>query len=121
MDLTQALSSPATQVGDCVFEISPDFRPGMQAPVRFIVDEAQLDARMHAALAQLIELAQLPQLGDCVLGLPNADRDQGFPVGAALSMRYPDGMILPAAAGSEGGCGLRLLTSPLTERELSGR
>src|ERR1700736_4827457 len=36
-------------------------------------------------------------------------------------MRYPDGSLIPAAVGPDINCGLRLLTSPLSEDELTPR
>jgi tRNA-splicing ligase RtcB len=93
----------------------------MQVPIRLIADEALLERWLGSQqLEQLIELAALPGVAAQVVALPNLSEGES-PSGAAAAMRYPEGSLVPAAVGPDINCGLRLLSSPLSEDELTPR
>ena len=110
------------QVADCIYDLTPEFRAGMQVPVRLIADEELLERWMVSKqLDQLIELASLRGSTEHVVGLPNLNEGDDTPSGVVAAMSYPEGFVVPWAVGSDINCGLRLLTSAVPGRELTPR
>jgi len=111
-----------SQVAECIYDLSPEFRAGMQVPVRLIADEDLLERWMVSKqLDQLIELASLKGSAEQVVGLPNLNEGDDTPSGVVAAMDYPQGFVVPWAVGSDINCGLRLLTSAVPEREITPR
>lgn len=122
MDVTAALPSEAREIAECVYQIDPDVWPEMKVPVRIVADPVLMAEVMRGrAIQQLAELATLPGAWDCVVGFPNLSESWGFPTGAVLATEYPDGALVPSGVGPDVNCGLRLLTTPLSEPEVAPR
>ena len=125
---TLAVSSTAVRreelvpVDDFAFELPQGGRPGMRVPLRVYADDTLLSAILEGdAMAQLVNVATLPGVVECVYGMPDMHEGYGFPVGGVAATLLPDGVVSPGGVGFDINCGVRLLSLPLTRAELAER
>ena len=112
----------AVRVGDCVWDIPTTFRSDMRVPARIFADAPLFEAILTGeAVTQLLNVATLPGVHECVYGMPDMHDGYGFPVGGVAATRVSDGVVSPGGVGFDINCGVRLLALPLTRRELGGR
>lgn len=107
------------RVASCVYEVPQSFRADMLAPARVYADEELLGAMLQGeAMHQLLNVATLPGVTQCVYGMPDMHEGYGFPVGGVAATRMPHGVVSPGGVGFDINCGVRLLTTPLPRKEL---
>lgn len=114
-----------------VWEIACGFVPGMRGPARFFADErlahlciqeiSQVGGGFLPAVRQLANVATLPGLMGCSLGMPDIHSGYGFAVGsvAAIDLTNPEAVVSPGGVGFDINCGVRLLRVNMTEAELT--
>ncbi len=108
-----------TQVTAVEWEIPTTYRHDMRVPARFFASDAMLDAILNdRSLEQLVNVTTLPGIVGAALAMPDVHEGYGFPIGGVAATLLPDGVISPGGIGYDINCGVRLLTSALTEREL---
>lgn len=108
------------RVGEVEYEIPSTARPGMRVPARIFADEVLLAQMMRdRSLDQLLNVATLPGVVEAVLGMPDMHEGYGFPVGGVAAMDAQEGVISPGGIGFDINCGVRLLTSGLSQAELA--
>ncbi|HEX7019664.1 MAG TPA: RtcB family protein [Gemmatimonadaceae bacterium] len=106
-------------LGDDAYELPRRWRSDMRVSARIYADESLLEAMLRGeALTQLANIATLPGVVGCVYGMPDMHEGYGFPVGGVAATLMPDGVVSPGGVGFDINCGVRLLTLPLTRREL---
>ena len=110
------------EVGPRCFEIPAAYRADMRVPARIYADDVLLDAILAGdAPAQLVNVATLPGVVECVYGMPDMHEGYGFPVGGVAATELPDGVVSPGGVGFDINCGVRLLATPLTDSALGNR
>jgi len=93
---------------------------GMTVPARvFADDELWRQIQGDRSLEQLMNVATLPGVSGMVYGMPDMHQGYGFPVGGVAGTRADDGVISPGGVGYDINCGVRLLASRLTRREVA--
>ncbi|HLF17044.1 MAG TPA: RtcB family protein, partial [Candidatus Thermoplasmatota archaeon] len=116
---------PLRKVGEAVHEIPQDYRGQdgrlrMRVPGRIVAD-APLLASIKDDLApeQVANVAALPGIVGYSLAMPDIHWGYGFPIGGVAAFD-PDqgGVVSPGGVGFDINCGVRLLRTPLTERDL---
>jgi tRNA-splicing ligase RtcB len=109
-------------------EIAPSYKGGrgdlrMRVPGRIV---AQPDLLQHIrddpAAEQVANVACLPGIVGYALAMPDIHWGYGFPIGGVAAFD-PDagGVVSPGGVGFDINCGVRLLRTPLSERELRPR
>lgn len=99
--------------------IPQDFKAGMRVPGLIFADEELLDKAIEdKAFEQVINVAFLPGIVKYSLAMPDIHWGYGLPIGGVAPVRVSDGVISPGGVGSDINCGVRLLRSELTEKEL---
>jgi tRNA-splicing ligase RtcB len=112
----------ARKVGEVVWELAADSRPGMRVPARVFADDELFAAiTTDGSLEQIQNVAMLPGIVGAALAMPDVHQGYGFPVGGVAAMELPDGVVSPGGVGYDINCGVRLLALPLTEAELGDR
>ncbi len=107
------------RVSECVFEVSKSFRTDMRVPARIFSDEEHLPALSRdKSIEQLVNVTTLPGIEMAALGMPDMHEGYGFPVGGVAATRLEDGVISPGGIGFDINCGVRLLVSPLSRRDV---
>jgi tRNA-splicing ligase RtcB len=110
------------KVSPYVYELPPSSRPAMRVPARIYADEELLEAILQGeTITQLVNVATLPGVMGCVYGMPDMHEGYGFPVGGVAATRMPDGVVSPGGVGFDINCGVRLLATPLVQKELGER
>ncbi len=107
--------------GDCVWEIPPDARPGMQVPARIYASEPLLAQMDQGVFDQITNVACLPGIVKAALCMPDGHWGYGFPIGGVAAFRTDTGVISPGGIGFDINCGMRLLRTDLTEAEVRPR
>ena len=110
------------RIGETLYEIPQEARPDMRVPARVYADAELWDQiSSDRTLEQLMNVATLPGIVGAAYGMPDAHEGYGFPVGGVAAFRTSDGIISPGGVGYDINCGVRLLGSNRTARELGAR
>ncbi len=123
-----AWTGPLNDVGGGVHEIpasyqGQDGKLRMRVPGRIV---AQADLLAHIrddpAAEQVANVASLPGIVGYALAMPDIHWGYGFPIGGVAAFD-PDhgGVVSPGGVGFDINCGVRLLRTPLSERDVRPR
>ncbi len=106
------------QVGDALWEIPTTYKKGMQVPARIVATPKLLQTMDDAVFDQITNVACLPGLIKSVYCMPDGHSGYGAPIGAVAAFDAETGTISPGLAGFDINCGMRLLTTNLTLKEV---
>ncbi len=117
------------KISDYIWEIPKEFRDDMRVPARVFASEKMLADLFSAeggsasggkdrSLEQLVNVASLPGIQKWALAMPDLHEGYGFPVGGVAAFRTEDGIISPGGIGYDINCGVRLIRSGRTYREI---
>ena len=109
------------RISEFVWEIPRTAKPGMRVPARIWASEALLQAMDQGVFEQVTNVACLPGIVRAALCMPDGHWGYGFPIGGVAAFRTEDGVISPGGIGFDINCGMRLLTTTLTEDEVRPR
>jgi tRNA-splicing ligase RtcB len=108
------------QVSQHLWEVPCSFRGDMRAPARLYADEALLDDALgDRSMEQLVNTATLPGIIKYAIAMPDIHQGYGFPIGGVVATKLPQGVISPGGVGYDINCGVRLLASEASVREVS--
>ncbi len=106
------------KINDYLYEIPRSFRKDMRVPARIYVSERMRDSIEEEALIQLVNSATLPGIIKYAIGMPDIHSGYGPPIGGVGAMKLPEGVISPGFVGYDENCGIRLLLSEYTEKDI---
>lgn len=109
------------RTGTNEWEIPVGFIPGMKVPGRFFLSEALGSILEPGAIQQLANVATMPGIIQNSLGMPDIHWGYGFPIGGVAAFSLNEGVISPGGVGFDINCGVRLLTTPLEQKDVTGR
>jgi tRNA-splicing ligase RtcB len=97
----------------------PKYKPGMRVPGVVFADDSLLE-KMHTdrTLWQCVNVAHLPGIYKYSITLPDGHEGYGFPIGGVAATDYEEGVISPGGVGYDINCGVRLLTTNLSEQDV---
>jgi tRNA-splicing ligase RtcB len=111
-------SVPLEKIDDCSWHI-PRYRQGMRVPGLVFANEALLEKmRTDRTLEQCSNVAFLPGIYKNAIVLPDGHEGYGFPIGGVAATDYEEGVISPGGVGYDINCGVRLLSTTLTEQDV---
>jgi tRNA-splicing ligase RtcB len=91
----------------------------MRVPARIYADEALLAMmRREETLHQGINITQLPGIQKYGIILPDGHQGYGFPIGGVAAFDADEGIITPGGVGYDINCGVRLMRTNLTYKEV---
>ena len=107
------------QIDDYRWVINTDYKPGMRVPGLLYADEKMLDqiGEEHSP-EQVANVAFLPGIVGKSMAMPDIHWGYGFPIGGVAATRVSDGVISPGGVGFDINCGVRLLATNLTEKDV---
>lgn len=111
---------PLRKIDDYHWEIPQGYDTGMRVPGLIVCDEKLLETvRKDQALRQVANVAHLPGIVRYSLAMPDIHWGYGFPIGG-VAATDPDqgGVISPGGIGFDINCGVRLVRTNLTFREI---
>jgi len=106
------------KIGDVQWELPTSFQEGMLVPgIVFGTDSivAEMDDRVFTQLANVCCLPGIVKNGFC---MPDGHSGYGFPIGGVAAFDPDDGIISPGGVGFDINCGMRLLTTNLTFKQV---
>ena len=123
------------QLSPCKFRIDTGFVPNMRVPGYFYVNDALQELVLGElrdscgakgyggflpAIKQIANVAALPGIVRASLGMPDLHSGYGFAIGnvAAFDMDDPTAIVSPGGVGFDINCGVRLLSTNLTEQDV---
>jgi tRNA-splicing ligase RtcB len=109
------------QTGVNEWEVPIGYVPGMRVPGKFFLSESLGNSLESGAIQQLANVATLPGIIGHSLAMPDIHWGYGFPIGGVAAFSLDEGVISPGGVGFDINCGVRLLTTPLAQKDISGR
>jgi tRNA-splicing ligase RtcB len=88
--------------------------PGMVFSDKDLLSKMQSDR----TLQQCANVACLPGIYKYSITLPDGHEGYGFPIGGVAATDYDEGVISPGGVGYDINCGVRLLTTNLSEKDI---
>jgi tRNA-splicing ligase RtcB len=97
----------------------PKYKPGMRVPGLVLADKGLLEKmQTDRTLEQCVNVTHLPGIYKHAITLPDGHEGYGFPIGGVAATDYEEGVISPGGVGYDINCGVRLLTTNLSEKDV---
>ncbi len=106
------------KVSDYIWEIGTDFKEGMRVPARIYASKPVLDQMDLHVYDQITNVATLPGIVNYAYCMPDGHSGYGFPIGGVAAMDATDGVISPGGIGFDINCGMRLVLTNLTLKDV---
>src|SRR5437764_6303962 len=116
----ETYAGPLEQVNECCYRIPKSYKPGMRVDGLIYADERLLDQiKKDQAPDQVANVAFLPGIQHASLAMPDIHWGYGFCIGGVCATD-PDegGIISPGGVGYDINCGVRLMRSNLSYRDV---
>lgn len=110
---------PLERLDNYSWRIPQKYKPGMRVPGLVLADEELLEKmKTDRTLEQCTNVAHLPGIYKYAITLPDGHEGYGFPIGGVAATDYEEGVISPGGVGYDINCGVRLLTTNLSEEDV---
>src|ERR1044071_1828756 len=117
--LTKSGSHRVRKVNDFEFRIEKDSSKGMNVPVTiYATDNLVSKMVSDRTIDQAANVSTLPGVTKNVVVLPDGHEGYGFPVGGVAALDLEEGVISPGGVGYDINCGVRLLSTSLSEKDV---
>ncbi len=102
-----------------LWEIPKSFRADMRVPARVYASEKMLEEiSKDRSIFQLINGTTLPGIIKHAVAMPDCHEGYSVPIGFVGAIKASGGVISPGACGFDINCGIKLLKSEYTEKEI---
>jgi tRNA-splicing ligase RtcB len=109
---------PLEKIDDYSWQI-PKYKSGMRVPGLVFANRDLLEKmQTDRTLEQCTNVAHLPGIYKYAITLPDGHEGYGFPIGGVAATDYNEGVISPGGVGYDINCGVRLLTTKLSEQDI---
>lgn len=112
-----AARRPLEKIDDYRWRIPKSYKPGMRTDGIIYSTERML-AALDESLEQVANVAFLPGIVGHSMAMPDIHWGYGFPIGGVAATSKQDGVVSPGGVGFDINCGVRLLRSDLTEKQV---
>jgi len=115
------------RINNYIWEIPKSYRGDMRVPARIFASEKFLSDIFFAeggkdrSVEQLVNVATLPGIQKWALAMPDIHEGYGFPIGGVAAMDVKSGVISPGGIGYDINCGVRVLRTDKTYKEIKDR
>ncbi len=106
------------KINDMVWEVPKSFKSGMHVPARIIASEKLLNEMDAGVFDQVTNVATLPGIQKYALCMPDGHWGYGFPIGGVAAFDAEEGVISPGGIGFDINCGMRLVLTSLTYKDV---
>jgi tRNA-splicing ligase RtcB len=107
------------KIDDYRWLITRSYKAGMLTDTVVYASEQLLEAiRRDQSLEQAANIAMLPGIVGRALAMPDIHQGYGFPIGGVAAVDEQHGVVSPGGVGFDINCGVRLLSSNLTLKEI---
>ncbi|MBI4999723.1 RtcB family protein [Candidatus Gottesmanbacteria bacterium] len=109
------------KISDVVWEIDTSYKKGMRVPARIIATEKLLREMEWEVFDQITNVATLPGIVRAAYCMPDGHVGYGYPIGGVAAFDLDEGVISPGGIGFDISCGMRLMRTDLTVKEVLPR
>ncbi len=110
---------PLEKIDQYSWRIPQTYKPGMKVPGIVFADKDLLEKmKTDRTLEQCSNVAHLPGIYKYSVTLPDGHEGYGFPIGGVAATDYENGVVSPGGVGYDINCGVRLLTTNITEKDV---
>jgi tRNA-splicing ligase RtcB len=110
---------PLERIGEYTWRIPQIYKEGMRVPGRVYADDELIEKiKSDRTLDQCANVAHLPGIYKYAITLPDGHEGYGFPIGGVAATDYEAGVISPGGVGYDINCGVRLLITNLTAKDV---
>jgi tRNA-splicing ligase RtcB len=106
------------KISDVIWEIPKTYKKGMNVPARIYASDKILKDMDKGVFEQLTNVACLPGIQKYAYCMPDGHWGYGFPIGGVAAFDPEKGVISPGGIGFDINCGMRLVTTNLTYKEV---
>jgi tRNA-splicing ligase RtcB len=107
------------KIDDYRWLIPRTYKAGMLTDTVIFASERLLEAiRKDQSLEQAANVAMLPGIAGRALAMPDIHQGYGFPIGGVAAVDEQHGVVSPGGVGFDINCGVRLLSSNVTLKEV---
>src|SRR5437667_2751145 len=107
------------KIDDYRWLIPKTYKAGMLTDALVYANEQLLETiRRDQSLEQAANIAMLPGIVGRALAMPDIHQGYGFPIGGVAAVDEQHGVVSPGGVGFDINCGVRLLSSNLTLKEV---
>ena len=112
-------NGPLKKIDEFRWEIPKSYKAGMNVPgIIFASSEMIEQIKKDNAPEQVANVATLPGIVKASMAMPDIHWGYGFSIGGVAAFNEEDGVISPGGVGYDINCGVRLLKTNLTEKEV---
>lgn len=120
MAVSMDVRKSAQRISECVWELPTTYQEKMRVPARIYATEKLFGSMEDGVFEQIANVATLPGIFQHALCMPDGHFGYGFPIGGVAAMDVDrGGVISPGGIGFDINCGMRLVVTNLTEREVA--
>ncbi len=109
------------KIRDAVWEIDKTFMEGMGVPIRVYANDSLINDMDERVFEQAANVATLPGIQKFSFVMPDGHTGYGSAIGGVSAFDAEKGVISPGFVGFDINCGMRLLITNLTEKEVKPR
>src|SRR5947207_11616231 len=110
------------KIDDYRWLIPKTYKAGMLTDTVIFASERLLEAiRRDQSLEQAANVAMLPGIVGRALAMPDIHQGYGFPIGGVAAVDEQHGVVSPGGVGFDINCGVRLLSSNVTLKEVKAK
>ncbi|MDR0912467.1 MAG: RtcB family protein [Methanobrevibacter sp.] len=109
------------EIRENVWEIPSSYKKEMLVPGRLYLEEDAIKDLELEAINQVANVASLPGVLKHSIGLPDIHFGYGFSIGGVGAFNTNNGVISPGGVGFDINCGVRMLRTNLTEKDISDK
>ncbi len=109
------------KIHNYLWEVEPGQKPCMRVPARIYASSKMLNEIEEGAIEQAINVACLPGILKYSIAMPDIHYGYGFPIGGVAATDANEGVISPGGVGYDINCGVRLLKTDLTLKDVKPR
>jgi tRNA-splicing ligase RtcB len=107
------------KIDDFRYKIPRSYKTGMKTDGLIYASEKMLSQiTSDEAPEQVANVAILPGIVGCAMAMPDIHWGYGFPIGGVAAFDVEQGIISPGGVGYDINCGVRLLRTDLTEKDI---
>ncbi len=108
------------KISDFIWEVPK--QGAMRVPARFYSSPRLFESvRADMTVTQAVNVAGLPGILRMSYVMPDAHQGYGFPIGGVAAFDLDEGVISPGGVGYDINCGVRLLRTDFTEKDIRAR
>ncbi|MCP8310657.1 MAG: RtcB family protein [Candidatus Methylarchaceae archaeon HK02M1] len=120
--MTLQFRYPIKKINEVEYKIRIDAKDGMKVPVTIYADETLITKMFtDRTIDQAVNVSYLPGVYKHVVVLPDGHEGYGFPIGGVAATDAETGVVSPGGVGYDINCGVRLIRTNLTEKDVRPR